>query len=608
MTARVAAEPTPTGHLEPSETSPHELCTTVAEQVAHALAELGVRWAFGVSGGAMARLWDAMSASDIEVTHFRHETGAGFAATEASLASGRPVVVFTTTGPGCTNAITGMLAARSEGARVLLISASTSPSQRGRHAIQETHTGVLPEGLYTSGSLFHLASLIESPDELAPFLVRLRAGWSHPGGFVAHLSLPTTLQGAPAGIEIAPMTILRSEPSPAQLDEITRLLEQERFAIWVGYGARDAAPLLTELAHRTGAAVLCTPRAKGIFDESDPQFVGVTGMGGHTTPREYMAQHRPDRILVLGSRLGEPTSFFHPDLAPPGGFIYVDHDLSGVGVAYPHVSSVVVEAEIAGFLTGLLDRLPATDQLPPKLDYPHPAVPEVTFTSGQLVRPQAVMAALQTILNDDPEIAVIAETGNAFAWAGHFLRFDRPGRYRASTAVGSMGHAAAGVLGLAIATGSPSIAVLGDGAMMMLSGEINTAVKAGLPTVWIVLNDACYNMCRQGMAALGLHADAEFPRADFAQLARGLGANGEVVTEETDLLGALQRALGHRRPCVLDVHIDPAPLAPAAARNAALRENGGATQTAPNLDLSEDAARDPRAKRAAAIEAFPLTL
>src|SRR5688500_10924102 len=96
---------------------------TVVSALVEMLSRLGAEEAFGVSGGAMAALWDALSSSSLGVYHFRHETGAAFAAIEASFAGGRPTVLFTTTGPGLTNALTGIVAARDEGARVIVVSA-----------------------------------------------------------------------------------------------------------------------------------------------------------------------------------------------------------------------------------------------------------------------------------------------------------------------------------------------------------------------------------------------------------------------------------------------------------------------------------------------------
>src|SRR5581483_3556477 len=168
--------------------------TATPQNVSHAIADflyaLGVRHAFGVSGGAIAAIWGALSASKIKVVHCRHEAGAGFAAIEAHFVTKAPVVVFTTTGPGLTNALTGMLAARGEGAKIILISAYTTAKNRGRWAIQETDTDSLPAGVTIAGGLFHLATVIESAEILPQITRRVANGLAQPGGFVCHLSIP----------------------------------------------------------------------------------------------------------------------------------------------------------------------------------------------------------------------------------------------------------------------------------------------------------------------------------------------------------------------------------------------------------------------------------
>ncbi len=135
------------------------------------------------------------------------------------------------------------------------------------------------------------------------------------------------------------------------------------------------------------------------------------------------------------------------------------------------------------------------------------------------------MSVIQRVAIDTHDCLVMAESGNSFTWATHYLRFKEPGRYRVSTGVGSMGHFAAGVVGAALAGERTAIAIVGDGAMLM-NNEINTAVKVGAPAVWVVLNDARYNMCEQGMAILGLKADAAHSAGRFRACGESDGRAG----------------------------------------------------------------------------------
>ncbi len=548
---------------------------TVSAAVVAMLEELGVGCAFGVAGGAMATLWGSLSNSPMQVFNFRHEGGAAFAAVEAYFATNRPTVVFTTAGPGITNALTGLFAARGEGAKVIFLSACTSAPQRGKWAIQETTAYTLPsEGIFTSGALFNYATTVECAAQLPQIFRRLALGLSQPGGFVAHLSIPTAVQTSLVEQELPKLNLQgdRSVPSKETISKCVSLLTEGRFAIWVGFGARGAAKEILALAERTGAAVMCSPRAKGIFPEDHPQFIGVTGLGGHTSVMTYMQDKPPLWTLVLGTRLGEPTSFWSQAMVPTNGFIHVDIDPQVPGVSYPHVETLPVQADIEVFVKALLEQMPATE--PTNISLPHPEIETIAPGTDNLVRPEVLMAAIQEVIVEGSDAVVMAESGNSFTWSTNLLRFNQAGRYRVSTGVGAMGHAVTGVVGAAQARNGLAVAIVGDGAMLM-NNEISTAVKYKVPAIWIVLNDARYNMCFQGMKLLGLTgADALIPETDFVTIARGMGADGIRVTTESDLTAALEKAIACNAPFVIDVLIDPSRPAPSKGRNQGLAAQG----------------------------------
>lgn len=553
-----------------------KITLNVAQAIVKILEDLGVRQAFGVSGGAMATLWAALANSPlIQVFHCRHEGGAAFAATEAYFASHRPVVVFTTAGPGITNALTGLLAARDEGAKIIHLSACTSAAQRGRWAIQETSSYTLPqESFFTSGTLFHEATILESPKQLPQIARRIALGLSGTGGFVAHLSIPTGVQSVNIETPLPDVQLTAIPPIPSQktILEVAELLQEGPFAIWLGFGARDASHSIRQLAEKTGAAVMCSPRGKGIFPENHPQFVGVTGVGGHESVRQYLQERSPARILVLGTRLGEPTSFWSETMVPPEGFIHVDIDPKVPGVAYPLAKTYPVIADCELFVKSLLDILPA--KAPSSILLPNPETVNTEGEQEKLVRPEVLLEEIQRIVVEGSDALVMAESGNSFTWATHLLRFAQAQRYRVSTGVGAMGHNVAGVVGAALGRGGKAVAIVGDGAMLMNS-EVSTAVKYQVPAVWIVLNDARYNMCYQGMFLLGLTgADATIPQADFVAIAQGMGAEGIRVERESELNAALEQAISASGPVVIDVCIDATRLAPSKGRNQSLSVQG----------------------------------
>ncbi len=571
-------DPQPYLHLQPES-------TLVVALVQH-LASLGVRHAFGVSGGAIALLFDALAESEINLHHFRHESGAAFAATEAFFASGRPSVVFATTGPGTLNALTGITAAKWEGAKVILISGATSPAQRGRWATQETSSYTLPQdALYTAGPLFDFAVRMEHACEFPEVARRLAAGLARPGGFVAHVCLPMGLQAARLeAFRQARTTAAAPTVSSEDIAQCAQLLQEGAFALWVGFGARHAAEQVRTLAERAAAKVFCSPRGKGIMPEDHPLFLGVTGLGGHDAVIEYMVQERPQRVLVLGTRLGEATSFWDADMAPAEGFIHVDLDPEVPGTAYPEVATVAIQAEIGHFLGSLLTYFPDQGGSSKVVRLPKSrrelAIP-LRRTEAGLVRPQVLMQAIQRQIVARTDALVLSECGNAFAWCNHYLRFATPHRYRVSTLFGSMGHCTSGVVGAALAqTGRKAVAVVGDGSMLMNS-EVSTAVQYSAPAVWIVLNDSGYGMCRDGHRALGLcPAHTDFPCVDFVGLARSMGADGCRVEREPDLAAALDRAMASRHPFVLDIRIDPDEPSPLLKRFESLIQQGSSKNVA----------------------------
>ena len=199
------------------------------------------------------------------------------------------------------------------------------------------------------------------------------------------------------------------------------------------------------------------------------------------------------------------------------------------------------------------------------------------------------MGMIQKELVEKTDSIVITEAGNSFTLGSHYLRFRNPGRYRVSTGFGSMGQAAAGVIGAAMGSGKKAYAIVGDGSMLMLN-EINTAANYDINAVWIILNDARYGMIAQGMQSIGWQPfETDFPRSDFVAIARAMGADGIRVERESEVESALQKARDARGPYVVNVIIDPHEAAPANRRNKSLVEQG--------VNAGSDSKRGPHDER-----------
>ena len=538
---------------------------TLSFALADILVDAGVKYAFGIVGGGNAPLAEALDLSAIEVWHTRHESGAGFAATEASLASGSPVVVFVTTGPGLLNVLNGVCAARWDGATVILLSGSTNPEHKGRWPVQETSSYTMPIGdLYAAGKFFDFAVQMNSIAELSQIRRRIFTGIVRPQGFVAHISLPLALQTAlvPMHKERTETSVYFSKTSVSGIDRVASLLAGSPSAIWVGFGARHAAAEILDLAERTESAVMCTPRAKGIFPEDHPLYLGVTGAGGHVSAEEYMERIHPDYVLVLGTRMGEASSFWSDRLIPQKGFIQVDVDPSATGVAFPNTPVIGIQSEIGAFLREFTSRLPKTVEAKGRTGCFLTAPPRLVPRTEGSVRPRYLMQVLQQRVVEGSDALLMSESGNAFSWANHYLRFLEPDRYRTSALYGSMGHIVAGVVGAALALDKKAVAIVGDGAMLM-NNEISTAVSYNAKAVWVVLNDSRYGITHQAMKAQGFNPVAtEIPATDFVALAKSMGADGVRVTTETSLDMAMEAALRADVPFVVDVVIDRSEISP----------------------------------------------
>ena len=551
--------------------------STISNAIAIGLRRLGIEEVFTIVGGGIAPLAHALQACKFKIRHFRHEGGAAFAAVEASIASGKPVAVCVTTGPGLFNSLTGIAAGRADGGRILLLSGSTSPAMRGKGAVQETSPETLPTELFAPGSLFHFARLVADASEFPLIFSRLEGGFQRSGGFVAHLSLPLSLQSLPGQPFPAPdVKTYEARASSDAIHDVISLLRGRRFGVWAGYGATQASKELRQLVERTGCSVIATPRAKGVFPENDEHYIGVSGTGAHPSIMQYMQDYAPEYFLVLGSRLGEVTSFWSSAMVPKHGLIHVDIDETAFGAAFPTAKTIGIRAEIRSFLRDLLNALPPDFGQQPSHSFSLPRMPQLTPRPERNVRTPFLFQEVQRIIIDGHDCPIMAESGNSFAWANHALRFTSPCRYRTSAAFGSMGHFVTGVVGAALVRNDKVVVVAGDGAMLM-NNEINTAVTYRAKAVWIILNDARFGLTEHGMQALNLTpVETQIAKTNFAMFAESQGAKGIVVEKESELAAALQMAMRSPDPFVVDVRVDLADCAPMLAlRIASLNKQRG---------------------------------
>ncbi len=548
---------------------------TLTTRLATALARRGCDIAYGVTGAAIGRFTGAAAAAGLRIVHPRHESGAGFMATEHSLVSGRPAVVFVTSGPGLSNALTGLFAAAWEGAHVVAVVGATPVSRAARFPFQRTGPEQLRLRPWLPEDVAHTVTVVDGPGALSLGLSSLDAALSCEAGSLTVFLLPTDAQQLPCAAPAQPVSVPPPDIRPRDLDAVQSRLDGRRVVCWIGHHARSEPRAVRALVDVLDAAVVVTPRGKGVFAETDPRCLGVLGLGGARGVASRVRAVDPDVALVLGARLSEFTSWWDARLVPRHGFVHVGP--TEPGSAFSGANHTRVLASVGPFVRALTTVVRGSDGARPSTELPSELPPEHFEAGDDGLHPGQVMQVLQEHVVPR-RWPVISEAGNAFAWATRVLRFDQPD-YRVSPDFGAMGQASAGVVGLALGRNGPAVAVLGDGAMLM-NTELSTAVAENARAIWVVLNDAAYGMIAHGMQAIGLPPVATaIPRVDFVAFARAQGADGASADSVEELEVALRAAADASGPFVIDVRIDPRFPPPFGARNDALNDPSDPQET-----------------------------
>lgn len=554
---------------------------TLADLTVDYLERLGVEYVFGVPGGHIAALYEALDRSERRggprAILARHETGAAYMADGYARETGRLGVCCATTGPGVTNLITGVASAYCDHTPMLVITAQTLLPHFGAGAFQESS----PDGIDAAGMLARCTrynSIVTHPGQ---FEHKLAAALHHalrgPRGPV-HLSVPVDVYRAPAAAGLAhphlPALLAAAEggfdaPALERLwqDLAATLREGRRVVVLAGHACDGAGPALLRFAEATGAAVLATHRGKRWVDPYHPLALGVFGYAGHESARRALAEPEPGLILAAGTALGQWTTsnwdaallnerlvHIHPD---PGYF-----DRSPMARLHLRGTVEAVFEALAARALALPDFVPPAP--PPRGSHSGvPAqvevrAPEDYRSAAAPLHPQRLVMELMRGL--PPETRFLVDTSCWLPWTLHYFFSSRPENYRLSSELAAMGWAIGAAVGTALAApGAPVVALTGDGCYLMFGQEVAVAVAERLPVLFIVLNDSGYGMVKHRHRQI-TDQPLEFALSpvDFSLMAQAVGAHGVVVRAPEDWakldLPALFRRDG---PTVLDVRVDP---------------------------------------------------
>jgi acetolactate synthase-1/2/3 large subunit len=377
------------------------------------------------------------------------------------------------------------------------------------------------------------------------------------------------------------------------------LIDAARPCLFVGHGVNVAGAWqeLLELAELLRIPVVTTPKAKGAFPEDHPLSYGVFGYGGHRQADVYLLSGATDVLLVLGSSLGElSTHAWHKRLQPTKALIHVDIDPCELGKNYPvdvgvvgDARSVLIElkAEVSRLLGGQIRSDDAVRRFREEVPRMTPAPPEDRSRSP--MKPQNLVLEMQRALPEDALLFV--DSGNCVAWSIHYIQSKRPHTYFVHTGLASMGHATAGAIGGKLAAPDKTVvALVGDAAFAMNGIEVHTAVELGLSVIWVVLNNQGHGMVYHGEKLLlgyDLNACHFSVPLKIAELGAAMGARSFRANTLDELKQALEAALAHSGPCVIDAAVDreevPHALAWRARTVAAAVENTALSMRTPDI-------------------------
>lgn len=545
---------------------------TVAELLLAYLKNEGVRAVFGLPGGPLSPLFDALyHEPSIRTISARHEGGAAFMALGYARVSGRLGTCFVTTGPGATNAITGVAAAQADCLPLLAVTAQVATATFGRGSIQDSYDRLDLVGMLKS--ITKMSVMVAHPHNFTMTIRQaIRQTMSGRRG-PAHVNLPTDFMKRRVPWELTPPRAYRPVSRPFDRDAVRQaaaeLSSARKPAILAGNGVNlgDARAELLELAEYFGIPVATTPKGKGAFPENHPLALRVFGTASSPWSEKVLLEEEVDVLFVIGSSLHESsTQGWESRLAPSRCLLHLDIEPSVLGRNYP--VGVPLVGDIKTTLRELLfqlRRLPERGGAPDeerlrrlKRETPPLLDEEAACSNAVPIRPQRLMRALNDALPDDA--IIFLDSGNNTLWGTHYLNASGRNVFVHNWGdFGAMGFGVAAAIGGKVAAPERAVvAIVGDGAFAMNGMEVATAVAYGIPVVWVVLNDSRLNAVHHGQSLLyeGRTIGCDFPRMDLAKVAQGLGADGLRVVEPAAIAPALRAALASGRPTVLDVWID----------------------------------------------------
>ncbi len=543
---------------------------TGAQIIMKALKDQGVDVVFGYPGGAVLPIYDALfQQNDIRHILVRHEQGAVHAAEGYARSTGKVGCVLVTSGPGATNAVTGLTDALLDSVPLVCLCGQVPTHLIGNDAFQEADTTGITRSCtkhnYLVKDVNNLARTLHEAFYVA------RSG--RPGPVL--LDIPKDVQFN-VGRYITPQEVTHKsykpqvKPDIARVEEAVALLAAAKRPIfYVGGGVVNsglqAAKLLTQLVRMTGYPCTTTLMGLGAFPASDPQFLGMLGM--HGTYEANLAMHGCDLMVAVGARFDDRVTGKISEFAPGSKKIHIDIDPSSIN------KNVRVDLSVVGDAANILEdmiRLWKERQKRPDSAALKDWWAQINTwrkreclryaKSDTIIKPQYALERLREAIKDKDHY-ITTEVGQHQMWAAQFLPFDEPFRWLTSGGLGTMGYGLPASIGVQIAhPNSLVIGISGDSSVMMNIQEMATAVQCGAAIKVFILNNEYMGMVRQWQELLhgSRYSQSQLHgQPDFVKLAEAFGATGLRATKVSELDEVIRKMIETPGPVIADIAVDP---------------------------------------------------
>ena len=542
---------------------------TGAAMVVQALKDQGVEVVFGYPGGAVLPIYDEIFQQN-EIVHVlvRHEQGAVHAAEGYARSTGKPGVVIVTSGPGATNAVTGLTDALLDSIPLVVLSGQVPTFMIGTDGFQEADTVGITRPCTKHNWL------VKDTDKLAETIHRgfHIATSGRPGPVL--IDIPKDVQFA-TGAYSGPKTVRIDTYQPkvkGDIAAITRLAElietAERPVFYTGGGVINSGPgasqLLRELVDATGFPITSTLMGLGAYPASGKQWLGMLGM--HGLYEANLAMHGCDLMINLGARFDDRITGRIADFSPRSIKAHVDIDASSINKV------IEVDLPILGDVGHVLeDLLNVWKSRGRKLNKPAlakwwgqiegwKAKKCLNYrNSSSVIKPQYALERLEA-LTKGRDRYVTTEVGQHQMWAAQFLGFDEPNRWMTSGGLGTMGYGLPASIGVQMAHPEALVInIAGDASFLMNMQEMGTAVQFRLPVKQFILNNERLGMVRQWQQLLhGERYSQSWSEAlpDFVKLAEAFGAKGIRCSDPAKLDAAIEEMLAYDGPVIFDCMVE----------------------------------------------------